>query len=183
MFEHLHLLWMGIWLHTHTSTTTDVSKDSGELADNKILDYVKCVNHGTMLWLCMVQHYIDIWCTTIVTSVVAPIFEECQQGEKGCCSMPRLWWWEQVTDLDVSNAIGYDNWWSLLAPPIAVEVEDICMDGPIQGDLSKHEWRWLIFIVWAFKEDVLVGDGFAITCGCFPTTWWLSTRLTVWSHR
>jgi len=27
-------LWMGIWLHTHTvSTTTDVSPDLGELAE------------------------------------------------------------------------------------------------------------------------------------------------------
>ena len=33
VFEHLHLLWMGIWLHTHTITTTDVSPDLGELAE------------------------------------------------------------------------------------------------------------------------------------------------------
>ncbi len=34
VFEHLHLLWMGIWLHTHTvSTTTNVSPDLGELAE------------------------------------------------------------------------------------------------------------------------------------------------------
>ena len=31
VFEHLQLVWMGIWLHTHTvSTTTDVSPDSGD---------------------------------------------------------------------------------------------------------------------------------------------------------
>ena len=35
VFEQLHLLWMGIWLHNHTTTTTDVSKDSGELAEMK----------------------------------------------------------------------------------------------------------------------------------------------------
>ena len=36
VFEHLQMLWMGIGLHTHTVTTTDVSSDSdvGELADN-----------------------------------------------------------------------------------------------------------------------------------------------------
>jgi hypothetical protein len=27
------LLWMGIWLHTHTTTTTHVSPDLGELAE------------------------------------------------------------------------------------------------------------------------------------------------------
>ncbi len=33
VFEHLKLLWMGIWQHTHTVTTTEVSPDIGELAD------------------------------------------------------------------------------------------------------------------------------------------------------
>jgi hypothetical protein len=32
VFENLHLLWMDIWLHTHTITTTDISPDLGELA-------------------------------------------------------------------------------------------------------------------------------------------------------
>jgi hypothetical protein len=27
VFEHLLRLWMGIWLHTHTVTTTDTSPD------------------------------------------------------------------------------------------------------------------------------------------------------------
>ena len=36
MFEHLKLLWMGIWLHNHTISTTEVSPDLGEFAD--ILD-------------------------------------------------------------------------------------------------------------------------------------------------
>jgi hypothetical protein len=38
VFEHLKQLWMGIWQHTHTVTTTDVSPDLGEFA--KILDHV-----------------------------------------------------------------------------------------------------------------------------------------------
>ena len=38
MFEHLKQLWMGIWQHTHTITTTVVSPDLGELAE--ILDDV-----------------------------------------------------------------------------------------------------------------------------------------------
>ena len=38
MFEHLKQLWMGIWQHTHTVTTTEVSLDLGELAE--ILDVV-----------------------------------------------------------------------------------------------------------------------------------------------
>ncbi len=40
VFEHLKQLWMGIWQHTHTVTTTEaeVSPDLGELAE--ILDDV-----------------------------------------------------------------------------------------------------------------------------------------------
>ena len=38
VFEHLKQLWMGIWQHTHTFTTTEVSPDFGELAE--ILDDV-----------------------------------------------------------------------------------------------------------------------------------------------
>ena len=30
VFEHLKQLWMGIWRHTHSVTTTDVSPDLGE---------------------------------------------------------------------------------------------------------------------------------------------------------
>ena len=37
-FEHLKQLWMGIWRHTHTVTTTEVSQDLGEFAE--ILDDV-----------------------------------------------------------------------------------------------------------------------------------------------
>ena len=33
VFEHLEQLWMGIWQHIHTVTTTDVSPDLGELAE------------------------------------------------------------------------------------------------------------------------------------------------------
>ena len=36
VFENLHLLWMDIWLHTYTITTTDVSPDLGEFSE--ILD-------------------------------------------------------------------------------------------------------------------------------------------------
>ena len=38
VFEPLKQLWMGIWQHTHTITTTEVSPDLGELAE--ILDDV-----------------------------------------------------------------------------------------------------------------------------------------------
>ena len=38
MFEHFKQLWMGIWQHTHSVTTTEVSPDLGELAE--ILDDV-----------------------------------------------------------------------------------------------------------------------------------------------
>ncbi len=33
VFERLLRLWMGIWLHTHTVTTTDTSPDYGKLAE------------------------------------------------------------------------------------------------------------------------------------------------------
>jgi hypothetical protein len=33
VFEYLLRLWMGIWLHTYTVTTTDASPDLGELAE------------------------------------------------------------------------------------------------------------------------------------------------------
>jgi hypothetical protein len=38
VFEHLKLLWMGIWRHIHSVTTTEVSPDLGEFAE--ILDDV-----------------------------------------------------------------------------------------------------------------------------------------------
>ena len=38
VFEHLKQLWMGIWQHTHTVTTTEVSPDLGKLSE--ILDDV-----------------------------------------------------------------------------------------------------------------------------------------------
>jgi hypothetical protein len=33
VFEHLKQLWMGIWQHTHTVTTTEVSPDLGKFAE------------------------------------------------------------------------------------------------------------------------------------------------------
>jgi hypothetical protein len=33
VFDHLNQLWMGIWQHTHTITTTEVSPDLGEFAE------------------------------------------------------------------------------------------------------------------------------------------------------
>jgi len=38
VFEHLQQLWMGIWQHTHTITTTELSPDFGEFTE--ILDDV-----------------------------------------------------------------------------------------------------------------------------------------------
>ncbi len=40
-FEHLKQLWMGIWQHTHTVTTTEVSPDLGKFTE--ILDDVSVV--------------------------------------------------------------------------------------------------------------------------------------------
>jgi hypothetical protein len=33
LFQHLKQMWMGIWQHTHTVTTTEVSQDLGEFAE------------------------------------------------------------------------------------------------------------------------------------------------------
>ncbi len=33
VFEHLKQLWMGIWQHTHTATTTEVSPDLGKFTE------------------------------------------------------------------------------------------------------------------------------------------------------
>ncbi len=38
VFEHLKQLWIGIWQHTHTIPTTEVSPDLGEFSE--ILDDV-----------------------------------------------------------------------------------------------------------------------------------------------
>ncbi len=38
VFEYLKQMWMGIWQHTHTVTTTEVSPDLGEFTE--ILDDV-----------------------------------------------------------------------------------------------------------------------------------------------
>ena len=38
VFEHLKQLWMGIWQHTHTVTTKEVSPDLGEFTG--VLDNV-----------------------------------------------------------------------------------------------------------------------------------------------
>jgi len=40
VFEHLKQLWMGIWQHIHSVTTTEVSPDLGELAEFLVLDDV-----------------------------------------------------------------------------------------------------------------------------------------------
>ena len=40
VFEHLKQLWMSIWQHTHTVTTTEVSPDLGEFTEILILDDV-----------------------------------------------------------------------------------------------------------------------------------------------
>ncbi len=46
VFEHLHLLWMVIWLHTHTILTTDISPDLRELGhilgDESVQTIVLC---------------------------------------------------------------------------------------------------------------------------------------------
>jgi len=40
VFEHLKQLWVGIWQHTHTVTTTEVSPDFGEFTEILVLDDV-----------------------------------------------------------------------------------------------------------------------------------------------
>jgi hypothetical protein len=40
VFEHLKQLWMGIWHHIHTITTTDNSPDLEEFTEILVLDHV-----------------------------------------------------------------------------------------------------------------------------------------------
>jgi hypothetical protein len=43
VFEHLKQLWMGIWQHTHTVTTTEVSPDldeSSEILNNVSVEMI-----------------------------------------------------------------------------------------------------------------------------------------------
>ena len=49
VFEHLKQLWMGMWQHTHTVTTRDVSPDLGEFAeilDNVSVEMILLRYHG-----------------------------------------------------------------------------------------------------------------------------------------
>ncbi len=43
VFEHLQLLCIDIWMHTHTVTTTDVSPDLGELAESLVYARVQTI--------------------------------------------------------------------------------------------------------------------------------------------
>ena len=51
VFEHLEMLWMGIWRHTHTITTTEVSPDLGELTD--------------IFWWCQHWNHVNIMVETV----------------------------------------------------------------------------------------------------------------------
>ena len=60
VFEHLQLLGMGIWMHIHSVTTTDVSPDLGELAESLGDERVQTIHFtlgtsvsisATTLWL------------------------------------------------------------------------------------------------------------------------------------
>ena len=46
VFEQLQMLWMVIWLHTHTILTTDISPDLGELGhilgDESVQTMLEC---------------------------------------------------------------------------------------------------------------------------------------------
>ena len=95
LYEHLKQLWMGIWQHTHTVTTTEVSSDLGEFTE--ILDDVvwewsqyaiveavepfklhptsmsyiyKVFEHLKQLWMGIWQHI-----HTITTTEISPIWE------------------------------------------------------------------------------------------------------------
>ncbi len=46
VFEHLIRLWMGIWLHIHTITTTEVSSDLWELGEFFLMQVCKPCHYG-----------------------------------------------------------------------------------------------------------------------------------------
>jgi len=40
VIEHLLMCWVGIWMHIHTITTTNIDPDWGELAEAEVLSDV-----------------------------------------------------------------------------------------------------------------------------------------------
>ena len=75
VFEHLKQLWMGIWHHIHTVTTTDVSPDLGELAE--IIDNVNVktiplrYNWGCRTFHCASHiHVIQMWAVWTPKTIV-----------------------------------------------------------------------------------------------------------------
>ncbi len=75
VFECLCRMWMGIWLHTHTGTTTDASPDLGKLAE--ILPYASVQTMPLHFnWGCRTfqtafhVHVIHIWGVWVPSKVV-----------------------------------------------------------------------------------------------------------------
>ncbi len=75
VFEHLLRLWMGIWLHTHTNTTTDVSPDLWKLAeilpDASVQTMPLCFGWGCNAFQTASHvHVIHIWEVWVPSQVV-----------------------------------------------------------------------------------------------------------------
>ncbi len=75
VFEHLLRLWMGIWHHTHTVTTTDASQDLGKLAeirpDASVQTMPLCFDWGCRTFQTASHvHKIHIWGVLVPFQVV-----------------------------------------------------------------------------------------------------------------
>ncbi len=75
VFEHLLRMWMGIWLHTHTITTTDASPDLGKMdeiqSDASVQTMPLCFDWGCRTFQTASHvHVIHIWCVWAYSNVV-----------------------------------------------------------------------------------------------------------------
>ena len=91
VFEHLEQLWMGIWQHIHTVTTTDVSPDLGEFAE--ILDDVSV----EMIPLCYRETVEPFKLHPTSMSYIYNVFAHLNQLWMGIC-----WHTHTVTTTEVS---------------------------------------------------------------------------------
>jgi len=65
VFKHLKQLWMGIWQHIHTVTTTGVSPDLGEFTEIPMSYIYKVFEHLEQLWMGTWQHIHTVTTTDV----------------------------------------------------------------------------------------------------------------------
>ncbi len=132
VFGHLLRLWMGIWLHTHTVTTTDASPDFGKLAEILLDAIVQtmplCIGwgcrtfqtashvHGNSTWVvCAPSQLADVQrlhTHTITTTDVSPDLWELGEilPNTSVQTMPLHFGWVCRTFQTTSHVRGIPTW-------------------------------------------------------------------------